>query len=118
APRDFLCRNKVSLARTRTCLAGFLPVLGRAHVAFPERPGPALARTHGVDRAAGLAIVKNAIPVGFFAKAAAAAHPARVKLLELFARLSTKHDEGVELLFVDPDKTRRPGATVSTLGAA
>src|SRR5262249_55240608 len=64
--RDLLGRDQVAGARARTNSAGALPSRFGADVAFPERPGAALARANHIDRAALLAVVENAIAVALF----------------------------------------------------
>ena len=51
-------RRRIAHARTaRPAFAGVLPRLGALHVVLPEGPRLALHRPHGIDRAAGLALL-------------------------------------------------------------
>src|SRR5438093_11490799 len=70
-PGDFFCGNQLPLPCPGTHLARMLPGFGRADVAFPEGPGPALPRTHGINGTALRAVEKNAIVVLLLAQGAA-----------------------------------------------
>src|SRR5262249_21129700 len=69
---DFLRGDEVAGAGTGAAFTGLLPGRLGVDVAFPERPGAALARPHRVDGAAGGPVVGHAVGVELFAQGAAA----------------------------------------------
>src|SRR5437870_1974971 len=105
--RDLFGSNQIALARSRTNFASSPPRFRRSQVALPERPGPALTRSHGVDRAAGRPVVKDAVAVVLFAQRPAAVGQVRIK--------GGGHGDGFgpvlgnsrDLLIVDPDESGR-----------
>src|SRR5262249_15233692 len=118
-PPCYLLRgDQLALARAGADAARFLPGLRRGHVAFPERPGPALPRPDRVNGAAGLARPEDAVAVGPLAQAAAQANLARVQPADLLGCLAAQLGDGVDLVVVDPDDPRRPGAAVAAAGTA
>jgi hypothetical protein len=62
---DFFLGDQFTLARAGTNRARPLPSFLSNNVAFPKRPGPALAWPNRIDRASRLSIVEDAITVGF-----------------------------------------------------
>src|SRR5579883_2787406 len=86
-------------------------------VAFPERPGAALARADRVDRAALLAVVEDTVAVGLFTQGSAAVGDAGVNLGEFGQVFTAVVGDGAEFLVVDPDVTGSAGATVAAAGA-
>src|SRR5439155_26807004 len=118
SPCYLLRGDQIALARAGADAAGFLPGLGRLDVAFPERPGPALPRPHGVNGAAGRARPEDAIAVGPLAQAAAGADLARVQAADLLRGLAAQLGDGVDFVVVDPDDSGRPGAAVAAAGTA
>lgn len=115
---NVVMRDQVSLAGAGAFALGPLPVLGRGDVAFPEGPAPALPRPDRVDRAAFFPVVHHAVAVRLLAEAPAIPYPANMNLGELFHRLPAIRGDLPNLLVVDPDIARRPGAAVAALRAA
>src|SRR5262249_27223146 len=94
-----------------------LPGLGGLDIAFPERPGAALARPHVIDGTSRFAVVEDAIAVGLFAQSTAAAGHARVQADDLFDRLAAEFGDGLDLAVVDPDIAGRAGAALAAARA-
>src|SRR5262249_32492741 len=117
-PRNLLRRDQVSLPRPRADLARLPPVLRRADVALPERPGAALPRPGRVDGAAPFAVVKDAIAVGLLAQAAAPADRPGVQPLGLLRPFAAQVGEVGNLLLRHPDVAWGTGAAVAAAGAA
>src|SRR5262249_33780092 len=102
---------------SRTHGAGLLPRFRRVHVAFPEGPAPTLAWPNRVNGAALLAVVKDTIPVLFFAQRQAARRGPHRDQPSLFLRFVKKLSDGGGFVLIDPDKSRRSCATMAAARA-
>src|SRR4029077_1472829 len=89
------------------------PVSGTVHVAFPERPRPALSRPHGIDSAARLAVVEHAIAVGPLFERPAMALAASVEAGHFFQWFGAELGNRPDLIVRPPDEAGRAGAAVS-----
>ena len=98
------------LAGARTNFRDPLPGSPGFDVLGPERPGPALDRPRGIDRAALLGIPEDAVPARVLGQTVTVAdlpHEPGGKLVERLAAVSR---EDLDLLNGDPNVTRRSGA--------
>lgn len=115
---NLLQGNQLSLTGTWASLLGELPVFGRFDVPLPERPRPALRRTHRINLApANRAVEEHAIAVGEFRQRDLSSDRARVQQPNLSDRLVQIRRDRLDFLVLDPDVTGRAGATVAALRA-
>jgi hypothetical protein len=77
-----------------------------------------LAWSNRINRAALLAIVKDAVAIRFFLEALAMPLVPNEGGSDSFYVFATKFGESSNFLLIDPDKTGFPRAAVATLGAS
>src|SRR5262245_25149931 len=115
---DLLPRDQLALPGARAAFTRPLPVLRCRDAALPERPGPALPRADGVDRTTLRPVIEDAVAVEPFAQTPLVADAARVDGQHLGGTFSAIGGDVLDLVVVDPDVSRRPGAAVAAAGAA
>ena len=110
---NFLGTDQIAASSSGAFLAGLFPSFGGEDRAFPERPSPTLTGANWINGATELAIIKDAIAVGFFFQTSLAAVEPSVSRFGLIDTLAAKLGNGGNLFIIHPNKTRRAGAAVA-----
>ena len=113
---DVFQRDEVSFSDAGAALLNPLPVGFAGQIGLPERPGPTLPWASGVDRAASLLWIKvNAVAVRVLVERYSTSDWSRIHESNFADRLVEKFGDRPNLVLIDPDETRPPGAAVAAL---
>jgi hypothetical protein len=117
AAGNFFDADKLALPRPGTALASGFPGFLGFDVAVPKWPGPALPRTHGVNRAAGLAVPEDAITIVSLAQAPAFATSPSMQALGFLKCLTAKLCDAGQFSACNPHKPGRTSAAIAATRA-
>jgi hypothetical protein len=111
---NFLGTDQVAASSSGAFLPGLFPSFGCEDRAFPEWPSPTLTGANRIDRATEFTIIEDAITVGFFFQTPLVTARPSVSRLGLIDTFAAELRNGGNLFIIHPNKTRRPGAAVTT----